>query len=173
MTICGALSFGLAGCNQEMTERQIPHDIVQFENSQECINSGFEPKGCEIGYRVAMAQYFNETPKYGYQLECEKDWGKNNCHQLIQNEDVLFMPAMVGYSLSRSVEEEYPDFEKEFYRSDYIWAAPFYATVSGASMYVQEEKDNATFVYGKSGPDPSRQVTMNLENISFNQDAFE
>ena len=173
--ICASFSLGLTGCNQGKAEVEIPDATVNFVNSQSCIDAGYEAKGCETGYRVAMAQYFNEAPKYGLQIECEKDWGKTNCQQLIKNKDIIFMPTMAGYSLSSSVEERNQNFEEIFHRSENIWSAPFYYTTNGASVYVEkeEEKNNATFVYGSKSSDPNKRPSMNFVNIWFNSNQFE
>lgn len=170
ITIYGVFSLGLAGCNQARQEAKIPHVTVQFENVRSCVDSGYEVVGCELGYRAAIAQYHHEAPKYGYQLECEKDWGPNNCDQLIYSENAVFMPVMAGYILTRSVDEFNANIKKEFYRSDYIWAAPFYSSQSGPSIYLsgEDEKNNLAYIYGEKGPDPERRPSMEMKPIWLN-----
>ena len=101
LTILGAASFALAGCQEEQVDAEAFPDLASCQSA--AANGGlFTADQCQQAFAEAETLHVESAPRYDSLAVCEEQHGEGNCgsaEQQVANggSGSIFMPLLAGY----------------------------------------------------------------------------
>lgn len=82
--------------------KEQPADAFVYTSAEACRQSGdMGPSECDTEWAKASDQHISTAPKFTDNADCEKSHGSAQCRVTTWNGANVFVPAMVGYMISR------------------------------------------------------------------------
>lgn len=81
-----------------------PADALTYDSPSDCrVGGQLTAQECEQQFREASEQVLAKAPKFESQQDCETAYGAGRCRTATWNGASVFIPAMVGYMVARSL----------------------------------------------------------------------
>lgn len=86
------------------TVDETPADAQAFATTEECrTTAGMTAEACDRAFASAQAVAAANSPRYENQASCEAQYGAGQCRTSTWNGSSVFVPAMVGMLVARSL----------------------------------------------------------------------